>query len=318
MFSYGVGYELPYNGYFTAYSHDGLQWSEGPETPVIPAYDEPGWFMYDEVDETFRGLVSWDPSGSQLFSTQSTDGLEWSLPRPVLAPDEADTEWDGDDPDNKTLFPAMPIARYGPMLLGFLQVLRGREIGGRGFDGEMEVQLAASRDGKIWHRVGDRHPILERGGEEAWDSGLVWMGHSLVEDGEKVVAYYTGCRRTAGALQRSKWTKSIGAASWPRDRLVGLVAHGDGTVVTTATAASGGLHVNADASRGRLTAELLDENGSPIEGFSAKECRALADKDSLDFELEWNNGPVTSLAERTVCIRLELRDAEVFSLWWES
>ena len=316
MFSYGVGYDLPYNGHFVAYSHDGLHWTEGPETPVIPGYDEGGWFMYDEVDETFRGLVSWDPSGTQLFSTQSTDGLEWSLPRPVLAPDEADTEWAGDDLNTKTLFPAMSVTRYGPVLLGFLQVLRGHEIGGLGFDGEMEVQLVGSRDGRSWHRVGDRHPILARGDEESWDGGLVWMGHSLVEDGEEILAYYTGCRRTAGALERSRWTKSIGVASWPKDRLVGLAARGDGVVVTTATVAASNLHVNADASRGRLTAELLDEDGSAIEGFSADGSKALANNDSLDHELEWNDGNLSSLAGRTVRIRLALRDAEVFSLWW--
>lgn len=317
LFSCGVGYDLPYNGHFVAYSEDGVRWSDGPETPVIPGY-EAGWFMYDEVDAVFRGVLSWDRSGTELFSTYSADGVEWSLPRPVLATDAADTEWAGGDPDNTPLFPAMPITRYGPILLGFLQVLRGREIGGRGFDGEMEVQLVCSRDGKAWHRVGDRRPILERGEEESWDGGLVWMGHSLVEDGDQVVAYYTGCRRTAGALQRSRWTKSIGVASWPRDRLVGLSARGDGVIVTTATVAAGDLHVNADAAAGRLTAELLDEDGSTaIEGFSARESRALAHDDSLDYRLEWNNGAVSSLAGHTVRIRLQLRDAEVFSLWWE-
>jgi hypothetical protein len=323
MFSYGVGYDLPYNGHFVAYSDDGLRWSDGPETPVIPGYDEDGWFMYDEVDETFRGLVSYGQggggplSGTQLFSTQSTGGVEWSLPRPVLAPDKADTDWAGDDPNDKTLFPAMPITRYGPVLLGFLQVLRGHEIGGRGFDGEMEVQLVCSRDGKTWHRVGDRHPILERGDDESWDGGLVWMGHSLVEDGDEVIAYYTGCRRTAGALKRCKWTKSIGVASWPRDRLVGLAAREEGVIVTTATVAGRDLHVNADASKGKLTAELLDEDGSAMKGFAADEGKALANNDSLDHKLEWNNGALSLLAGRTVRIRLKLRDAEVFSLWWE-
>ena len=317
LFSCGVGHDLPYNGHFIAWSDDGVRWSDGPETPVIPGY-QAGWFMYDEVDETFRGLLLWDRAPTELFATHSTDGVEWSLPRPVLAPDAADTEWAAGDPENATLFPAMPITRYGPLLLGFLQVLRGREVGGRGFDGEMEVQLVCSRDGKAWHRVGDRRPILARGDEESWDAGLVWMGHSLVEDGDRVDAYYTGCRRTAGALQRSRWTKSIGVASWPRDRLVGLAARGDGVIVTEATVVAGDLHVNADAAGGRLTAELLDEDGSTtIEGFSAKEGRALANDDSLDCRLEWNNGALSSLAGRTVRIRLQLRDAEVFSLWWE-
>ena len=323
MLSYGVGYDLPYSGHFVAYSDDGLRWSDGRETPVLPGYEGGGWFMYDEVDERFRGLVAYERWETELFSTQSADGLEWSLPRPVLTADEADTERAG---SNRTFFPAMPITRYGPVLLGFLHVLRGRVTGG-GLDAEMDVQLVCSRDGKTWHRVGDRRPILERGdgsdddsdesGDSFWDSGLVWMGNSLVEDGDRVVAYYTGCRRTAGALLRSAWTKSIGMASWPRDRFVGLVAPGEGVVETSATVAAGALHVNADASSGSLAAALLDEDGTPIEGFSAAESEPLANGDSLDHSLEWNKGAVSSLAGRTVRIHLELRDAELFSLWWE-
>ena len=320
MLSYGSGYELPYNGHFVAYSDDGVRWSEGPETPVLPGYEGGGWFIYDEVDERFRGLVAYERWETELFSTQSTDGLEWSLPRPVLTADETDTERAGDG--NTTFFPAMPIARYGPVLLGFLQVLRGRVTGG-GLDGEMDVQLVSSRDGRVWHRVGDRRPILERGdesdesGDSFWDSGLVWMGNSLIEDGDRVVAYYTGCRRTAGALLRCKWAKSIGMASWPRDRLVGLVARSEGVVETTATVAASTLHVNADASRGSLAAALLDEDGTPIEGFSVADSEPLANGESLDHSLEWNKGAVSSLAGRTVRIHLELRDAELFSLWWE-
>ena len=88
--------------------------------------------------------------------------------------------------------------------------------------------------------------------------------------------------------------------------------------MTTATVAAGDLHVNANAAGGSLTAELLDEDGSTaIAGFSAGEGRALVNSDSLDQRLEWNNGALSSLAGRTVRIRLQLRDAEVFSLWWE-
>jgi hypothetical protein len=328
MLSYGSGYDLPYNGHFAAYSDNGLRWSDGPETPVIPGF-EIGWFMYDEVDEKFRGLISYARWEAQLFATQSTDGLEWSLPRPVINRDEADTEWAGGDRSNNTFFPAMPIMRYGPMLLGFLQVLRGRVAGG-GLDGEMDVQLVSSRDGKIWHRVGDRRPILERGGasndesvesdestDSLWDSGCVWMGNSLVEDGDRVVAYYTGCRRTPGALLRSQWPKSIGMASWPRDRLVGLVTRDGGVVETTATVAAGRLHVNAEASNGGLRAALLAEDGTPIEGFSVAACEPLVNGDTLDHLLEWKNGNLASLAGRTVRIHLELRNAELFSLCWE-
>ena len=316
VFTYGTGYDLPYDGHFVAYSGDGLRWTDGLAAPVIPGYSDIGWFMYDEVDELYRGLLTYQRWETELFSTRSVDGLEWSLPRPALAADEADTEWAAGDSANKTFFPAMPITRYGPVLLGFLQVLRGQVSGG-GFDGEMDVQLLCSRDGNSWKRVGNRRPILERGNDSDWDDGLVWMGNSLVEDGDEVVAYYSGCRRTVGALQRSKWPKSSGRASWPRDRLVGLAAPEEGVVVTTATVPAGTLHLNADASHGSVSAALLDEDGSAIEGFTAAKGEVLANSDALDHVIEWPDGDLSSLAGRSVRIHLTLRSAELFSLWWE-
>ena len=142
------------------------------------------------------------------------------------------------------------------------------------------------------------------------------MGNSLIEDGDRVIAYYTGCRRAAGALLRSQWTKSIGMASWPRDRLVGLMTREDGFVETTATVTAGRLHVNADASSGSIHAALAEEDGTPIEGFSVDECQPLVNGDALDHLLEWKNGDLSSLAGRTVRIHLELRNTELFSLWW--
>ena len=125
MFAYGAGYELPYDGHFVTYSDDGLRWSDGPRTPVIPGFGDLGWFMYDDVDGVFRALLTYERWETELFATHSADGLEWALPRPVVTADEADTEWAGGDNANKTFFPAMPITRYGPVLLGFLQVMRG-------------------------------------------------------------------------------------------------------------------------------------------------------------------------------------------------
>jgi len=324
MFTYGAGYELCYDGHYVTYSDDGLRWGDGPQTPVIPGFGDLGWFMHDEVDGIYRALLTYRRWESEVFSTQSADGLEWALPRLAVTADAEDSKRAGDDGAERVFFPAMPIARYGPVLLGFLQVLRGHRAGGV-TDGTMDVQLVCSRDGKTWRRVGDRSPILERGAATApgghddpvWDDGLVWMGNSLVDDGDEVVAYYTGCRRREGCLQWSKWPKSIGRASWSRDRLVGLAARGEAVVETTTTIATGNLHINADASRGRVSAALLDENGSVIEGFSAADCEPLADKDALDYVLEWRGSELASLAAGNARIHLTLRDAELFSLWWE-
>ena len=78
MFAYGSGHELPYNGHYLAFSDDGIRWSDGPKTPVIPGFDEVGWFAYDDRDEVFRGTVVYDRAGTP-FSTESKDGIEWTI-----------------------------------------------------------------------------------------------------------------------------------------------------------------------------------------------------------------------------------------------
>ena len=47
----------PYDGYYLAYSDDGINWTDGPLEPVIPGHADVGWFMYDERHKMFRGIV---------------------------------------------------------------------------------------------------------------------------------------------------------------------------------------------------------------------------------------------------------------------
>ena len=202
MLTYGSGYDVPYSGYVLAYSDDGIRWTDGPKTPAIPGYGDIGWFTHDEEDGILRGMVTWDRVPGPAW-TQSSDGHEWALPWPAPLPDQEDNDWAGDDPSSSTVFHGMPIFRHGPVILGFLQVLRGHEVPGQGLDGKMDVQLVCSRNGRDWERVGDRRPILELGEEGSWDSGLLWTGNSLLADDDRMIVYYSGCERTPGALARS-------------------------------------------------------------------------------------------------------------------
>jgi hypothetical protein len=252
--------------------------------------------------------------------TVSADGYEWTLPLPAVIPDEIDDQWTNGDPDKASQFYGIPIFRYGPLLLGFMDILRSTDAMGTlgvNTQGVMDVQLISSRDGRTWERVGDRRTVLEMGRRGEWDGGMIRTAESFVEDGNELRLYYGAVDHPHGGQKKGDWQRAIGLATWQRDRLVGLQAGDEGEVVTVPMPAGRDLHVNADASKGKLTAELLDEDGSAMKGFAADEGKALANNDSLDHKLEWNNGALSLLAGRTVRIRLKLRDAEVFSLWWE-
>ena len=77
------------------------------------------------------------------------------------------------------------------------------------------------------------------------------------------------------------------------------------------------LHVNADAWRGRVQAELLDPGtGEPIDGFARKDCRPMM-ADRINEVLSWEGGSdLSALRGRSVQVRFHLWQAEMFSFWF--
>ena len=324
MLSYDFGRSgySAYDGYFAAFSDDGLQWADGPEEPVIPGHADVGWFTYDERDRLFRAIVKnflniRGYKRRSVFWTESDDAFDWVMPRPALIPDMEDEEWAGDREGHHTQFYGMPIFRYESMLLGLLQVFKCTD-GDASSDGTIDVQLASSRDGRHWHRVGDRSPIVERGPEGAWDWGIVENGNALVTDGDVVRTYFTGYNSRHGNHGIPKQGKrlSIGTASWPRDRFVGLRAgSAGGELLLTERQSGAELHVNANAAGGSLVAEI-SENGRPVQGFEASNCLPLTG-DSLDHTISWRDAhALGTLQGMAVTVSIKLTNAEVFSLWW--
>ncbi len=89
------------------------------------------------------------------------------------------------------------------------------------------------------------------------------------------------------------------------------------------------LHVNVDAGRGSIRAELYEAErvpaysnspswgwaiAEPLDGFSFQDCRPL-DEDTTDGILRWKGGDLSSLAGRPIVIRFQLVQASLFSFW---
>ena len=314
LFSYDYGRSgySDYDGYFLAYSRDGIVWTDGPKDPVIPGHADVGWFTYDQVDRKFRAIVKnfLNIRGycrRSVFSTESPGGLDWTLPRPAVIPDLEDDAWTEKLKDRRakgahTQFYGMPIFRYESLLLGFIQVFRVTDTVNPDNDGEVDVQLVCSRDGHTWKRVGDRRAIVELGTPGTWDAGGVYSGNSLVGDGDEVRLYYTGSNATHGFWDEN-CKVAIGLASWPRDRFAGLMAGvAGGAIELKPQMVERCLHLNADASRGEILVELL-----------GTDTRIQLKGDSLNHRIEMP----ASLRGRKMVVGLQLTDAEVFSLWWD-
>jgi hypothetical protein len=327
-FDYGRSGYGAYDGYYLAFSEDGIRWTDGPEEPVIPGHSDVGYFLYDEPDKKFRGIVKsyLDIRGWRRRSvlwTESEDVFNWTMPRPAIIPDLIDEEWTEGRDDYFTQFYGMPIVRYESMILAFLQVFRCTDNSTH--EGTIDVQLVSSRDGRRWNRVGDRRTILEGGAEGEWDWGEVRTGNSFVLDGDVIKAYYSGMNFSHSGHTRpaphtphgGPKTGDIGFATWPRDRFVGMKSgSAGGKMLVTQKRSGAELHVNANAAGGSLVAEIV-EHGGPVPGFEASNCLSMSE-DSLDHVMRWQGDPaLAQLDGRAVDVRLNLTNAEVFSLWWE-
>jgi len=233
------------------------------------------------------------------------------------------TRWEGkhfiypdDKDDPNTQFYGMTPFVRGGLILGFLHVFHYGGPGPGNDDGPIDVQLAYSRDGRTWHRLEDRRPVIPVGPKGSFDSGMIQMtaNGAFMHDDEFIV-YYTAANTTHGALVKDK-NFTIARASWPRDRLVALQAKDKaGTIETRPFKLEGRrLEVNVDAEDGWLQVEILDEAGKAIPGFSGKDAPEYEAVDNLRFKPAWkNHKDLSVLSGKVVRVRFRLRGARLYA-----
>jgi hypothetical protein len=301
-------------GHYVAFSPDGLRWVERPE----PA------FTYDPVRDTMTTM--WDPKAGKFvafvkqhvagkrarFRSESDDFLRWSTPAPMLAAD-------AQDPPDLELYNNTGFA-YEGMYLGLLTVLHPSPPE----DVYLDVQLIASRDGRLWERVGDRSPFLPVGRRDVdWDFGFNSPGSGPpVRVGDELWFYYSGrsYRHPVPGQPREPNHGAIGLARLRLDGFASLDAgEAEGTVVTRPLRpGAAGLVVNADASAGELRVEVLGADGTPLPGLARADCVPVRG-DSVRHRVRW--GAVPGLSGRAggpVRLKFSLRLASLYGFAFEA
>ena len=173
-------------GVCISFSPDGLHWTPAPGDPLFTDFGSAG--TYKRIGET-HSLFGWDPpSGKYLaFMTpsgdfrnigrsESDDFVHWSLPHPVLVPDE-------EDPPG-TQFYGMSVFRDRGLYFGLLSVYHANSL-------MVDVELAYSRDGIGWRRLGKGQPILTYGLPDSFDSHGLHALKPLIR-GDRIWVYYVG------------------------------------------------------------------------------------------------------------------------------
>lgn len=287
-------------GMMVAVSPDGIHWKRLQDKPVLYAQEKEQAvsdvmdLMIDLATGKYvvytKGWADPFPKNRQIVRSESSDFLHWSTPEVVLrhAFTIKDTESYG-----------MPVFKYEGLYLGLLRMFH------RKTDLTIDIQLAASRDGRTWTRVADQATFLPCGPAGAWDDGMIFSTAPVVR-GDVLEFFYSGWDDDHGSDTRKS---AIGVATLPRERFVAVSAKdGEGELQTKSWKLDQkGLTVNADATGGEIRVALLDASGKPIAGFDIADCDPIT-TDSLSHPLHWRGqASLSALQGREVALRFQIR-----------
>jgi len=305
--------EAGVSGLYAIWSPDGEHW-ERREPAVLPHQGDRHSVSYDEERGLFmltcRRLDAARRTGPggrhrEIALWESPDLREWEYLGVVLSADEL-------DPPGTQLY-GMSTFRYGEGFVGLLEMYYEPIE-------KLDTQLAWSRDGRHWQRVGRRTPLLGMGGQGAWDSH--WAVPAIsppASHGFSLWFWYNGGCTKHGSNEAH--VRSVGLASLRQDGFVALEAGRRDAELVTADLPSDrerALQVNADVRTGELAVEVLGPNGDPLEGFGADDCR-VDGSDGARLAVRWGEcTAVPAVAEGAVKLRFALRQGSLYGYRWSA
>jgi hypothetical protein len=291
------------DGMWVSFSPDGVHWKNCDSNPVIAkGSDTTQSLVWDERLGKYVAFGRMGAGGRKIARATSDDGVHFGEPELVFAPDELDEEG--------TQFYGMPLHIYEGIYIGMVWVYR------EGVDGCIDTSLATSRDGVHWQRVLDRQTFLGLGPRGSWEDGMVRVSQNFVLVDDEIYLYYGGVQgaHTGRKFKQVERTQqpALGLATLRRDGFVSLEAREEeGQLLTKPLVIDGNeLHVNA-ASKGHLVAEITDDVGLPLPGYTSLPMV----KDRTDALLRFDR-PLAALRGHKVRLRFRLKRADLFSYWF--
>lgn len=297
------------------YSPDGIHWSRIQEGPldITGAFDSVNvafWDPYAQCYRIFSRYFKESPSGGvrAIQSCSSNNFIHWTKPQPHVYVEEVPWE-------HLYTNATVPCPGAEHILLSFpMRFVPDREKNTEGMDypggGLSDAVFMSSRDGIHWDRT-----FMEAWIRPGWDQKN-WTHRS--------------CTPAVGIMETApeEWSMYVSEHyGWSTNRLrrVTIRPHGfasvhagyaGGEAITRPLTFSGKtLRLNyATSAVGSIGAEIQDEAGQPIEGFTLSD-RAPLYGDDLDAAISWRHGgDLSGLAGRPVRFRFVLKDADLFAL----
>ncbi len=312
------------NGFCAAFSRDGIHFREYEHNPVIPLMTFPNtltkktWFsdvapaFKDSAKNRFVAFVKTyiiDDQGRTrrcVGFSESDDFKTWSKPETIWTPNK--------DDDNLAVAKGFKWAdfyglcgfNYGNGYLGFLWLFNiDHEVEKGTHDGNMEVYLAHSSDGKNWKRLSDE-PFIPVS-REGWDTDMICTSNAPLFLKDKIIFYYGGSNFSHGVghegmpFDEEKHGAKIGMASVRKDGFVYAYAMSGGHFLTKSiNMRKGLLRLNLDAGDGRVYVEFM-KGAKSAASFDVERVNAL---DYLH----------KSAVKGAVALKIHLYNAKLYSI----
>lgn len=320
-----------------ATSADGLRWNNPMHVnPIMRGLSDAGFtFFYDEDRRKYVVLGRRVPNLPRDVSQYESDDLvNWEdRGRVIVAGDVHDP------PDTYNIQNMAPF-RYEDFILGALNTqytLRESETyelahaPPAGFPnrrlGQVDIQLAFTRDGRTWQRPDDRASVVPNGPPGSLDGGHLFPGFSpLVINGETWIFYLAlmdrhnhgealrqALRNTGDVRGRCSYM----LARMPEDHWVSLDAKDDEGWLLMRQQAPARVLVNADAQGGFIAAEWTTPYGKVVPGFARADCLGIH-ADGKDQAIRWRGDPNPRDLLHThrggLCLKIYVRDAKLYSV----
>lgn len=321
------------------YSADGIHWNQG----VAQSGD-----LYDRSSafyNPFRGVWALSMRYSTAVSSRSRSYLENKNPEVAVSmahrvrrgiPDKNVVFWftpsdkEPRHPDFQEVDPGIynfDAIAYESIMLGLYSVWQGPEnnvCAKLGIQKKNEIFLGYSRDGFHFSRQSFKPFMAVNETKGAWNWGNMQSinGVPLIV-GDSLYFYSSG--RRLNDIMWDSYT-STGLATLRRDGFVSMQSGKEQSYLLTEKLTFDGkyLFVNADVQnkKAELVVEVLDADGTPIPGYTKKECIALKKMDSTKQMVTWKNSKdLSALSGKTLRLKFYVTNGDLYSFWvspWES
>ena len=302
-----------HSNYAIYYSSDGKNWSFGKN--LFDSYDV-CTMAYDSINKKYIAAVKErEPNARIARMTSSYDFENWTTPiRMNSLADAVDgTGYVRADCYGLGLYP------YEGVYIGFDWMLHITGTTEYGDDGTVETQLVYSRDiTDQWMRP-DRNQVIELGVSGSWDDGMIYTASYPIRVGNEIWLYYGGYDDTHGTASPNG---KIAIAKWRLDGFMSLDSDSsEGTIVTKKLKFTGSkltLNAKADGTGNYIKVELLDSNGSVINGYSKNDCTTI-NSDNVEHTVSWTGGSdISSLAGQEIQVKIYTKGSKVYSLQFKN